>query len=112
MQLRRVSQLHRVSLVGEPLPQASGSDRLRSGRQPRAAGHGRGCLGSQQQGAPAIKGTFSIEVKHVGTWVAYQCARSLPTRTGVDLPDGTYRVTAVADGPNGPITTVEEVSFP
>lgn len=46
----------------------------------------------------------------MGTWVACQCARSLPTHTGVDLPDGTYRVTAVADGPNGPITTVEEVT--
>ena len=62
--------------------------------------------------APAIKGTFSIELKRAGTWSAYECARSLPTHTGVDLPDGNYRVTTVADGPNGRITHVEEVTFP
>jgi hypothetical protein len=69
-------------------------------------------VASPTPGAPRIKGTFDIDMKKSGAWTPYACGRTVPTHTGVDLPDGDYRVTTVADGPNGRITHVEELTFP
>jgi hypothetical protein len=63
-------------------------------------------------GAAKLKGSFNLELKRGSIWAAYECGRALPTHSGVDLPDGDYRVTTTADGPNGRITHVEEISFP
>jgi hypothetical protein len=41
----------------------------------------------------------------------YRIAR-IPTSTGLDLPDGTYRITSTANGPQGVVTNTEEISFP
>lgn len=67
-------------------------------------------------GTTNVQGKVRIEVKSGSVWSPLVCgssqAATFLTRTGVDLPDGTYRVTSTAMGANGPVTSTEEVSFP
>lgn len=64
------------------------------------------CCGSPVR----IAGTYRIErKKEDGTWAALSC--TLKTRTGVDLPSGTYRITVQARPPTGgTLTDVQEVT--
>ncbi len=60
-----------------------------------------------------VRGTYRIERKDPdGSWRASTCRYDLDTHTGVDLPNGTYRVTSSASTPTGTITDIQEVSFP
>lgn len=64
-----------------------------------------------------IKGTAVVERKTPSGWAPLTCLAGarvppLPTHTGLDLPDGTYRITSTAIGPNGQVTSTEEISFP
>ena len=62
-----------------------------------------------------LRGTYSLELKSGGgSWTPYRCGSNaaFATHTGIDLPNGSYRVTTYANGPNGAIRSVEEVSFP
>jgi hypothetical protein len=62
-------------------------------------------------GTQMVAGTYTIARKNdLGTWVSLNC--SAPTHTGMDLPDGTYRVTSSARAASGPVSYVEEISFP
>lgn len=70
-------------------------------------------------GSSTVKGRAKIEYKASnGVYSTLSCASNhttytdFDTSTGVDLPDGTYRITSTAQTPSGPITSVEEVSFP
>lgn len=55
-----------------------------------------------------VRGRFSVERKlEDGTWVSV--LSNQPTHTGVDVTDGTYRVTSTA--PNAP-PHVQEITFP
>jgi hypothetical protein len=67
---------------------------------------------SPTPGAPSLQGSFTIDMKRNGVWTPYSCGQGVPTHSGVDLPDGDYRVTTTANGPSGVITHVEEISFP
>lgn len=62
-------------------------------------------------GTQLTRGQYSVEVKNGNTYRRLDCG-SFPTHTGIDLPDGTYRVSTWAEGPSGTIQHVEEVSFP
>ncbi|MFO0662980.1 MAG: hypothetical protein U0174_03460 [Polyangiaceae bacterium] len=62
-------------------------------------------------GTQLTRGQYSVEVKDGNTYRRLECG-SFPTHTGIDLPDGTYRVSTWAEGPSGTIRHVEEVSFP
>jgi len=55
-----------------------------------------------------VAGTFAVERKN-NTGAFAKILGTEPTHTGVDLPDGTYRVTSMA--PNAP-TQVTTVTFP
>lgn len=76
-----------------------------------------------------VKGTAFIEVKTASGWQPLTCRTDLPgitdvglangsrigkipTSTGLDVPDGTYRITSTATGPNGNVSHTEEISFP
>ncbi len=62
-------------------------------------------------GTRMVPGTYTIARKNAdGTFIALRCPAA--THTGVDLPDGTYRVTSSALGTSGTITSTEDVSFP
>ncbi|NOU29760.1 MAG: hypothetical protein HOO96_17785 [Polyangiaceae bacterium] len=62
-------------------------------------------------GTQMVPGTYTIARKNAdGTFTPLNC--NAPTQTGVDLPDGTYRVTSSARGTSGTVTSTEEVSFP
>jgi hypothetical protein len=61
-------------------------------------------------GSTSVRGTVTISRKDNASWQAINC--TFPTHTGVDLPDGTYRVITTAQSASGPITHTEEVSFP
>jgi hypothetical protein len=62
-------------------------------------------------GSGAVRGTYRVEVDTNDGWVTLNC-RDAPTHTGLDVPDGRYRVTAKTTTPSGPITNVQEVTFP
>ena len=53
-----------------------------------------------------------LRIERRGAFTSMECLSSLSTGTGIDLPDGTYRITSTATGANGPVTSTEEVSFP
>lgn len=77
-----------------------------------------------------LKGSAFIERKVASGWEALSCPEQIPgytdvfvgngrtriaripTSTGLDLPDGTYRITSTASGPLGVVTNTEEISFP
>ncbi len=62
-------------------------------------------------GTTSVRGTVAISRKESASfWRAMNC--TFPTHTGVDLPDGTYRVITTAQSASGPVTHTEEVSFP
>jgi hypothetical protein len=61
--------------------------------------------------AQSVPGTYTLERKIPNGWQNSTC-RNIPTRTGLDLPDGTYRITSQTTTQTGPIMHVEEVSFP
>lgn len=62
-------------------------------------------------GTQMVPGTYTLARKNAdGTFTQLNC--TAPTQTGVDLPDGTYRVTSSARGASGTVTSTEEVSFP
>jgi hypothetical protein len=63
-------------------------------------------------GTTKKRGTARIEVKKGTAWASMECLSTVSTSTGIDLPDGTYRITSTATGANGPVTSTEEVSFP
>jgi hypothetical protein len=62
-------------------------------------------------GTTMVKGNVSISRKNAdGTFTALNC--SFPTHSGVDLPDGTYRVVSRASSSSGVVTSTEDVTFP
>ncbi|MFO0665563.1 MAG: hypothetical protein U0174_16525 [Polyangiaceae bacterium] len=63
-------------------------------------------------GTQRVRGTATIEAKVAGAWKSISCAGTVSTKTGLDLPDGTYRITTTATGPSGVVKHVEEISFP
>lgn len=57
-----------------------------------------------------VRGTFTIaQKKPDGTFGSMGC--TFPTHSGLDLPNGTYRITSQAQAA-GVVTSVEEVTFP
>lgn len=58
-----------------------------------------------------VPGSYEVEVLEGATFRRIGCF-GMPTHTGLDLPDGTYRITATAQGASGRVTHVEEISFP
>lgn len=62
-------------------------------------------------GTAMVKGTVSVARKNDdGSFFKLSCV--FPTHSGIDLPDGFYRITTVAAGPNGTVTATNEVTFP
>jgi len=62
-------------------------------------------------GTTTLKGTVSVARKNAdGTFATLSC--SFPTHSGIDLPDGTYRVTSRATSPSAVVTSTEDVTFP
>jgi hypothetical protein len=45
-----------------------------------------------------------------GSFTNLNC--TFPTHSGVDLPDGTYRVASRAQSASGVVTSTEDVTFP
>ncbi|MFO0667267.1 MAG: hypothetical protein U0174_25175 [Polyangiaceae bacterium] len=62
-------------------------------------------------GTQLVKGTYSVEYKDGANWRNLECG-NFPTHSGIDIPDGTYRVTSRANSASGVVTHTEEVSFP
>ena len=59
-----------------------------------------------------VQGTFNVEFKDsAGRYQPSPCP-NIRTGRGLDLLDGTYRVTSRAQTASGTVTHVEEVSFP
>lgn len=63
-------------------------------------------------GTTKVAGTVDIAVKQGSAWTRLTCGNTITTGTGIDLPDGTYRITSTANGANGPVSNTEEISFP
>jgi hypothetical protein len=62
-------------------------------------------------GTQLVRGNVSVARKNAdGTFQTANC--TFPTHSGIDLPDGTYRVTSQAQSASGPITSTDEVTFP
>jgi len=62
-------------------------------------------------GTLMVKGTVSVARKNDdGSFFKLSCV--FPTHSGIDLPDGFYRITTVATGPNGMVTATNDVTFP
>lgn len=62
-------------------------------------------------GSQLIKGTVSISRKNPdGSFTSFNCG--FPTHSGIDLPDGTYRVVSRAQSASGVVTSTEDVTFP
>lgn len=62
-------------------------------------------------GSQLVRGSVSIGRKNAdGTFTNLNCTFS--THSGVDLPDGTYRVTSRAQSASGVVTSSEDVTFP
>ena len=56
-------------------------------------------------------GTMTEAVANAdGTFTNLNC--NFPTHTGLDLPDGTYRVTSRASSASGVVTSTDDVTFP
>jgi hypothetical protein len=62
-------------------------------------------------GSQLVKGTVTIGRKNAdGTFTNLNC--NFPTHSGLDLPDGTYRVASRAQSASGVVTSTEDVTFP
>jgi hypothetical protein len=62
-------------------------------------------------GAQLVKGTFTVGRKNPdGSFTNLNC--TFPTHAGLDVPDGTYRVTSRAQSASGVVTSTEDVTFP
>lgn len=62
-------------------------------------------------GSQMVKGTVTIGRKNAdGTFTGLNC--TFPTHSGIDLPDGTYRVSSRAQSASGLVTSTEDVTFP
>ena len=62
-------------------------------------------------GTTLVKGSVVIARKNAdGSFTNLNC--SFPTHSGMDLPDGTYRVTSTASSSSGTVTSTDEVTFP
>lgn len=62
-------------------------------------------------GSQLVKGTVTVSRKNAdGTFTALNCA--FPTHSGIDLPDGAYRVVSRAQSASGVVTSTEDVTFP
>jgi hypothetical protein len=62
-------------------------------------------------GTQLVKGTVSMSRKNAdGTFTSFNC--SFPTHSGIDIPDGTYRVISRAQAASGVVTSTEDVTFP
>jgi hypothetical protein len=62
-------------------------------------------------GSVLVKGSSTIGRKNPdGSFTSLNC--TFPTHTGVDLPDGTYRVSSRAQSASGLVTSTEDVTFP
>ncbi|AKU99954.1 hypothetical protein AKJ09_06618 [Labilithrix luteola] len=59
-----------------------------------------------------VRGTALVQVKTNTSWTSLGCTSSFKTGTGIDLPDGTYRIISTATGPSGQVSNTEEVTFP
>jgi hypothetical protein len=68
--------------------------------------------GVQVDGA-RVAGTAELEMQDVdGRWSSFPRGYTLRTGTGVDLPDGTYRLTTKARTASGEVSSTEEITFP
>lgn len=63
-------------------------------------------------GTQTVRGTFNVEYKDVGGVYRSIACSGFATHSGIDLPDGAYRITSRASSNSGVVTSVEEVSFP
>ena len=63
-------------------------------------------------GTQYVKGVFNVEYKDAGGVYRPLVCGNFATHTGIDLLDGSYRVTSRANSPSGVVTHVEEISFP
>lgn len=62
-------------------------------------------------GTKLVKGTVSMSRKNPdGSFTTLNCLPA--THSGVDLPDGTYRIVSSAQSPSGLVTSTEDVTFP
>jgi hypothetical protein len=62
-------------------------------------------------GSQLVKGTVTIGRQNAdGTFTNLNC--NFPTHSGIDLPDGTYRVASRAQSASGVVTSTEDVTFP
>ncbi len=62
-------------------------------------------------GTTFVKGTVNLARRNAdGSFSTLNC--TFPTHSGMDLPDGTYRVTSRASSPSGVVTSTEDVTFP
>ncbi len=62
-------------------------------------------------GTTLVRGSSNIARRNAdGTYTGLNC--SVPTHSGLDLPDGTYRVTSRATSTSGVVTSTDEVTFP
>ncbi len=62
-------------------------------------------------GTQFVKGTVTMSRKNAdGSFTGFNC--SFPTHSGIDIPDGTYRVVSRAQSASGVVTSTEDVTFP
>ena len=62
-------------------------------------------------GSQFVRGTVAVSRKNPdGTFTNLNC--TIPTHSGLDLPDGAYRLVSRAQSPSGIVTSTEEVTFP
>ena len=57
-----------------------------------------------------VKGEVSVEREQRYGFQEIAC--KFPTHSGIDVPDGKYRITSTVITPSGPMTQVREVTFP
>jgi hypothetical protein len=62
-------------------------------------------------GTTLVKGTVTVARKNPdGSLTSANC--SFPTHSGIDLPDGSYKITSTATTASGVVTSTEDVVFP
>jgi hypothetical protein len=67
---------------------------------------------TQSNGTTVLtRGTWTVSVRlSNGTYTPIDC--TYPTHTGIDLPDGTYRIVATAASTSGTVSHTTDISFP